>query len=140
MASIPTDMRPSPWMRCVLFLSPVLRPRPSTSSAPSQNGSLAPGHASRGRNSAAYRAMFPFFLIVAAVLLLVIRLVSSSSSAPAIDCPENTQVYHISRGNTCWNFAQAWGISVDDILHVNDGLNCDSLRPGEPICLPQRKT
>ena len=107
-----------------------------------QNGSLAHGHKSGWRSTSAYRAILPFFLIVAAVLLLVIRLVSSSSSSPppSVNCPESTEVFIINRGNTCWDLAQAWGTTVDDILHVNDGLNCDSLRPGQAICLPQRKT
>ncbi|KAH9910491.1 uncharacterized protein BXZ73DRAFT_58352 [Epithele typhae] len=101
------------------------------------NGSLSSGQ--KGRANSAYRTILPFFLIIAAVLLLVIRLVGSGKSIATVDCPTNTQVYKISRGNTCWNLADAWGITVDDVLRVNEGLNCDKLLPGQAICLPERK-
>ncbi|KAI1786808.1 hypothetical protein LXA43DRAFT_1064806 [Ganoderma leucocontextum] len=98
-----------------------------------QNGSI---HS--GRSNSAYRVILPFFLIVAVILLLVIRLVHSTTSDPpkAIYCPGTSEVYHISRGDTCWDLAQARGCSVDDILNVNSELKCEKLVPGEPICLP----
>lgn len=101
-----------------------------------QNGSIHSGHT--GRSNSAYRVILPFFLIVAVILLLVIRLAHSSTSDPnnVIYCPGTSEVYHISRGDTCWDLAQTRGCSVDDILDVNSNLKCEKLVPGQPICLP----
>ena len=136
-----TAMRLSPWMPYAPSSTSVVSLSHSVTPLV-QSGSIAPGHKSRFgfRGNSAYRTILPFFLIVAVVLLLVIRLVSSGSSVPPVNCPPATEPYRISRGNTCWDLAQAWGISVDEILDVNKGLNCDSLRPGQSICLPERKT
>ncbi|KAM5539853.1 hypothetical protein V8D89_006356 [Ganoderma adspersum] len=100
------------------------------------NGSTHSGP--MGRSNSAYRVILPFFLIVAVILLLVIRLVHSSTSDPhdSIYCPGTSEVYHISRGDTCWDLSQARGCSVDDILNVNSDLKCERLVPGQPICLP----
>lgn len=86
--------------------------------------------------------MLPFFLIVAVILLLVIRLVHSgtpSSPREAILCPGTSEAYYVSRGDTCWDLAQTRGCSVDDIMSVNENLHCETLRPGQAICLPPPK-
>ncbi|RPD53613.1 hypothetical protein L226DRAFT_504721 [Lentinus tigrinus ALCF2SS1-7] len=93
-----------------------------------------------GRSDSAYRMILPFFLMIAVVLLLVIRLVHSTTTPnppEAILCPGSSEVYYVSRGDTCWDLAQAHGCSVDDILNVNRDLRCESLRPGEAVCLPK---
>ncbi|KAI0706016.1 hypothetical protein C8T65DRAFT_652470 [Cerioporus squamosus] len=94
-----------------------------------------------GRSDSAYRMILPFFLMIAVFLLLVFRLVHSSTpSRPpeAVLCPGSSEVYHVSRGDTCWDLAQARGCSVDDILTFNSDLRCESLRPGQAICLPRK--
>ncbi|EIW63810.1 uncharacterized protein TRAVEDRAFT_109915 [Trametes versicolor FP-101664 SS1] len=101
------------------------------------NGWTYPRHTSR--KDSAYRVILPFFLIVAAVLLLVFRLVHSSTPASppeTLHCPGSNEPYHVSRGDTCWALSQTRGCTVQDILDVNQGLNCEKLRPGQGICLP----
>ncbi|KAI0370075.1 hypothetical protein BV20DRAFT_967084 [Pilatotrama ljubarskyi] len=97
-----------------------------------------PRHTSRTDN--AYRMILPFFLIIAVVLLLVFRLVHSSTPAnppETILCPGGTEAYHIVRGDTCWALSQARGCTVQDILDVNQELNCEALRLGQAVCLPR---
>lgn len=94
-----------------------------------------------GRSDSAYRMILPFCLIIAVILLLVFRLVHSttpSNPPEAVLCPGTSEVYRISRGDTCWDLAQARGCSVDDLLKVNRDLRCESLRPGQAICLPRK--
>lgn len=133
---VPTDIVPLLWTRCVAMLLDVLHRYTHAGPRPAQNGSTHSGLA--GRSNSAYRVILPFFLIVAVILLLVIRLVHSSTSDPhdAIYCPSTSEVYHIVRGDTCWDLSQARGCSVDDILSVNSDLKCERLVPGQSICLP----
>ncbi|TFK84446.1 carbohydrate-binding module family 50 protein [Polyporus arcularius HHB13444] len=95
-------------------------------------------HTGTSRSDSAYRMILPFFLIIAVILLLVFRLVHSATPSNPPECPGSSEVYHVSRGDTCWELAQARGCSVDDILTVNRDLRCESLRPGEAICLPPK--
>ncbi|KAI0640249.1 hypothetical protein C8Q77DRAFT_121917 [Trametes polyzona] len=104
------------------------------------NGSFYPRQTSR--TDSAYRVLLPFFLIVVVVLLLVFRLVHPSPSNPpeAIHCPGSSQAYNVARGDTCWALSQAQGCTVQDILDLNSGLNCDALRPGQANCLPSHQS
>jgi hypothetical protein len=89
-----------------------------------------------------YRTLFPFILIVFACLLLVWRLVLAPSYSPAPApaptpvCPDNTEPYAIRDGDTCWALGQARGLSVDQVIRANPGLECTRLRPGQRVCLP----
>ncbi|KAI0652671.1 hypothetical protein C8Q79DRAFT_898267 [Trametes meyenii] len=101
------------------------------------NGSILPNRTSR--TDSAYRMILPFVLIVAAFLLLVFRLVHSSTPAnppETAHCTGNSEAYNIVRGDTCWALSQTRGCTVQDILNVNQGLDCEALRPGQAICLP----
>ncbi|KAH9854421.1 hypothetical protein C2E23DRAFT_818674 [Lenzites betulinus] len=101
------------------------------------NGATFPRHTSR--TDSAYRVILPFFLIVAVVLLLVFRLVHSSTPAnppESIHCSGTNEPYYIIRGDTCWALSQTRGCTVQDILDVNQGLNCEALVVGQAVCLP----
>lgn len=83
--------------------------------------------------------MFPFLMIVIVVLLLVWRLVFQSSHEGPPDaafCSGGTHPYRVQTGDTCWDISQTRGFSLEDLLKVNQGLACDTLTPGQIICLP----
>ncbi len=80
-----------------------------------------------------------FGVIVGVTLLLLIwylRRSAASNEPPSIECPIGTAAYAIKQGDTCWDLGESRGISVDDILGSNPGLDCDKLRGGMNICLP----
>ncbi|EIM83566.1 uncharacterized protein STEHIDRAFT_63096 [Stereum hirsutum FP-91666 SS1] len=92
----------------------------------------------RIRSESPYRMLFPFLLIIIVILLLIGRLVvfpSSSSSTPAKLCPSGSTASVIVKGDTCWAIAKSHESSVDDLLSLNPGLDCDTLKPGQRICV-----
>ncbi|KZT02226.1 carbohydrate-binding module family 50 protein [Laetiporus sulphureus 93-53] len=100
-----------------------------------------PPHRSSG-NTQAYKMLFPFLLIVAVVLLLVIRLVVYHSRPDpdhpdASLCPGKSEVAQVNTGDTCWKLAQTSNSTLEELLHVNPGLDCNQLLPGQSICLPK---
>ncbi|QPH10924.1 hypothetical protein C2857_002448 [Epichloe festucae Fl1] len=52
-------------------------------------------------------------------------------------CSPDQSTYVIHQGDTCWAIVEGRGSSVDDILRANEGLDCDRLRIGSIICLPE---
>lgn len=81
--------------------------------------------------------MFPFVLLVAVTLLLVFRLVGPIHTQPSTKaCPEGSSDYYIKSGDTCWQISKTYGCGLDRMLDVNSGLNCDTLRVGQKICVP----
>ncbi|TWU74986.1 hypothetical protein ED733_005809 [Metarhizium rileyi] len=51
-------------------------------------------------------------------------------------CLSGTSSYTVKQDDTCWAIANRRGVGVDDILHANQGLDCDMLRVGSIICVP----
>lgn len=51
-------------------------------------------------------------------------------------CSPDQSAYAIQKGDTCWAIGESRGISVNDILQANTGLDCDKLGIGSIICLP----
>jgi len=89
------------------------------------------------RPSSAYRSLFPFILLVAVALLLVFRLVGPIHTQPSTKvCAEGSSDYYIKSGDTCWQICKTYGCSLDRMLDFNSGLNCDTLHPGQKICVP----
>jgi LysM repeat protein len=68
---------------------------------------------------------------------LVFRLVGPIHTQPSTKpCPEGSSDYYIKSGDTCWQITKTYGCTLDRMLDVNSGLNCDVLRVGEKICVP----
>ncbi|CCL98055.1 uncharacterized protein FIBRA_00049 [Fibroporia radiculosa] len=97
-----------------------------------------PPRRSHGNGLGAYKMLFPFFLLIVVALLLVIRLVHYPSE-PAVLCPDKSELSHIKKGDTCWKLSQARNSTLDELLDVNPGLDCDGLVPGQGVCLPTHK-
>ncbi|KAH9829492.1 uncharacterized protein C8Q71DRAFT_718258 [Rhodofomes roseus] len=92
-------------------------------------------------NRHAYRMLFPFLLLVAVALLLVIRLVfyhtgSDPSPPGAALCPDGSEPVTVNAGDTCWKLSQARNSTLEEFLNLNPTVDCNSLMPGQTICLP----
>ncbi|KAJ4324063.1 hypothetical protein N0V84_004029 [Fusarium piperis] len=59
---------------------------------------------------------------------------------PLPNCQHTTTPYWIKSGDTCWDIANSHGISVDDLLKENAEISCDTLKPKQRICLPNKDT
>lgn len=85
-----------------------------------------------------------FGVLIGLCLLLLFWYLHSAASpdrseqkAPKIKCEDNSAPYTIHQGDTCWSLGQDRTISVDDIVRLNAGLDCQKLRLGLAICLPE---
>ncbi|EOA90021.1 carbohydrate-binding module family 50 protein [Exserohilum turcica Et28A] len=94
------------------------------------------------QNRDALRIMLPFALLVLVFLILVFKLVYRSDDGPPkddiLDCGPDTQQLLIQKGDTCWKFAQASSITVQELLALrgNEALDCHRLAIGKLICVP----
>lgn len=52
-------------------------------------------------------------------------------------CPPNHVSRIIGRGDTLYQIAQDYGVSVASILEANPGVDANSLRVGQRLCIPQ---
>ncbi|KAF7347184.1 Peptidoglycan-binding domain protein [Mycena venus] len=90
-------------------------------------------------NAAAYRTLFPFFLLIGVVLLLIWRLILSPGlTAPKNPCPADTTKYLVEPGDSCWEISHTRGCSLDDFKKLNSKINCDALMPGSTVCIPNQ--
>lgn len=62
---------------------------------------------------------------------------SSEETSNPMSCPDGTELYTVRDGDSCWSLGDSRGISVDDVIHFNAGLNCEKLLIKSRICLPQ---
>ena len=98
----------------------------------------------RKGNREAVRMMMPFALIVLIFLVLVFKLLYRSdgeSLTPpkeAVNCDQGSHEIQIEQGDTCWAFAQARGLTVEELLGLrgNERVDCDRLAVGNGICVP----
>ena len=92
-------------------------------------------------NRSAVRMMLPFALLVLVFLFLVFKLVNRSDDTYVAVCGDGDHQLHVSKGDTCWAIAEAHGVSVDALLSLrgNQGVDCDTLRIGQGICVPNNK-
>ena len=60
----------------------------------------------------------------------------ASNNAVMIDTAEAYEVYTIKTGDTLWKIALLYGVSLDELLGINPGLNPDKLKIDQQINLP----
>ena len=58
---------------------------------------------------------------------------------PPVTCPNGTFRYTIQSGDTVWKLSQTYGISTQDILDVNLGIDPQNLQIGSTLCIPTAK-
>jgi len=97
-------------------------------------------HITRDKQEAR-RYMLPFFLICGVFLLAVIWLLgrpsSDSEPAPApVVCSDHSVSYIVKSGESCWAIAEKYGANVEVLKRDNPGLDCDTMQPGQEICVP----
>ncbi|KAI1852311.1 hypothetical protein JX265_006361 [Neoarthrinium moseri] len=86
--------------------------------------------------------LFNFFMIIALFLIGVFFYLRATAGSidqqiPVAQCDSGTMPYHIKGGDTCWAIAENRGMSVDALKRDNGGLDCDNLRVGQTICIPE---
>lgn len=59
-----------------------------------------------------------------------------SNNSVQINTPKTNAVYIIKKGDTLWQIALTYGVSLDELLEVNPGLNQDKLMIDQQINLP----
>lgn len=69
---------------------------------------------------------------VAACALLVHWAQAGGEKLEVVTCEHSVM---IKENDNCWDIAQAEGMSVDEILKINTGLDCGKLAIGHTICL-----
>ncbi|KAK6840667.1 hypothetical protein PG995_016421 [Apiospora arundinis] len=74
-------------------------------------------------------------------LSLVVSTFDVESDVPrpsAAACDASSSTYTVKKGDTCYEIAQAHGLTPTDILHANPQMNndCDLINIGQVICLP----
>lgn len=81
-----------------------------------------------------------FGVIIGVFLMALIWFLYGGSSGgdaiPDIECPVGSQGYRVQPGDTCWKLAQSHDTTVDDLIRLNDGLDCKHLSIDKQICLP----
>jgi len=56
---------------------------------------------------------------------------------PPTECPAGTSPYIIQAGDTFFGLAQRFGVTVNDIIAANPGVDPNRLRVGQQICIPE---
>ncbi|WP_051280133.1 stalk domain-containing protein [Anaerovorax odorimutans] len=60
----------------------------------------------------------------------------SSQNSVLISTENNNTVYNVKAGDTLWDIALAYGVSIENILEVNPGLNPDKLTIDQQLNIP----
>ncbi len=55
-------------------------------------------------------------------------------------CPEGTFPHTVQVGDTLWNLAQTYGVSLQSIIDANPGVNPQNLQIGSTVCIPASPT
>ena len=50
-------------------------------------------------------------------------------------CPNGQNVYTVKSGDTCWEIARRFDMSVPQLEGMNEGIECDRLSVGRGICV-----
>ena len=87
-------------------------------------------------NSEAWRYLLPFFLLVSVFLLVLFRFLGSAAAPTPLVCAGNSVRYLVNSGDSCWAIANDHGMTVTDLLRLNQGMECTLLKAGNEICVP----
>ncbi|KAF5020659.1 hypothetical protein F66182_7315 [Fusarium sp. NRRL 66182] len=89
------------------------------------------------------RPFLNFLMLVVLSLVLLFWFLRRGSPAeelePIPDCPKGTVAYAVKQGDTCWDIAKKNGLSLEELLGKNAGLNCDALRANDRVCVPVKE-
>ena len=57
------------------------------------------------------------------------------SAAGGGACRKHQAVHTVREGDNCWDLAQRYGVSVEELRRENEGLACEALGIGSRICI-----
>ena len=80
-----------------------------------------------------------FGLIIGVCFLLLLwglHYTAGSDEPMEPACADGATSYLVQKDDTCWAIAKNLDITVDDILKLNEGLDCNKLLADSRICLP----
>jgi len=86
--------------------------------------------------------LLQFLLIVGLFLFAIFWFLKSSSrhSTESLGrCGEGSEECVVVSGDTCWGIAESRGLGLEDLLGVNEGIDCDGLAVGQKICVPGKQ-
>ena len=52
-------------------------------------------------------------------------------------CPAGSMEYTIRAGDTFYNIARTFGVTVDSIIRANPNVNPNNLQIGQTLCIPR---
>jgi hypothetical protein len=93
-------------------------------------------------NRESIKMILPFALLVLVFLLLLFRYLGRAGTHADLgeqaNCAEGDRFVQVKAKDTCWEIAQAHGLGVKEILALagNEKIDCDHLRIGQKICVP----
>ena len=97
-------------------------------------------------NREAVRMMLPFALLVLVFMFLLFKLVdgglrwtsADGRDTQVLDCRQGSHQTQVAKGDTCWEIAEEYGVGVEELLGLqgNQGVECERLRVGQGICVP----
>jgi hypothetical protein len=112
------------------------RPQRSPSQIEHQNA-----HIKRG-NRESIKMILPFALLVLVFLLLLFRFLGGAGAHADLGeqahCAEGDSSVQVAEKDTCYEIGKAHGMGVDELLGLvgNEKVDCDHLRIGQKICVP----
>jgi hypothetical protein len=85
----------------------------------------------------AWRYLLPFFLLCGVFLLGVWYVIGGRGFwTETRVCGHGTYKVEIRAGDTCWSLAGEKADVLEQLKHLNEGVNCDRLGVGDVLCLP----
>ena len=74
--------------------------------------------------------------LAAVQLLAVFLLFLPTAPANAQDQQTGGAVYIVQGGDTCWDISLRFGVTLDELVAVNNNLSCSSLKEGDRLLIP----
>ena len=87
----------------------------------------------------AYRYFLPFLVLVGLFLFVLISpLWRRASFEDVIKCEAGIIKHDIRSGETCYESAEKYDITIDRLKEMNNGLRCENLEIGQGICVARK--
>lgn len=91
--------------------------------------------------SDSWRMFAPFLLLICVFLLGVYLLVGgrlwplTGSGDSGLKCVKGQSVYTTVKGDSCWDIKSRFGMTLQELEAINEGVDCDDLQIGQELCV-----
>jgi hypothetical protein len=91
--------------------------------------------------SESWRMFAPFLLLICVFLLGVYLLVGgrlwpfTGGGNSGLKCAEGQKVYTTIKGDSCWDIKSRFGMTLQELEAINEGVDCDDLQIGQQLCV-----